>query len=97
MGKNNLKTHSDVNNTVFFISAHSLFSVFLNLHMLHIHNVYITYMVTQLLQSAWRQQYTTHHLQTLEDYFSFQQKIWKDSKYYKALQKSAGKIMMNCT
>lgn len=52
-------------------------------------------MLTQLLQSAWRQLYTIHHLQTLEDYFSFQQKIWKDSKHYKALQKSAGEQMMN--
>lgn len=92
-GKNNL-THSDVNNTVFFISAQThFFSVFLNLHMSHIHNVYITYMLTQLLRTAWRQQYNIHHLQTLEDYFSFQKKIWKDSKYYKALQKSAGKRM----
>lgn len=54
-------------------------------------------MLTQPLQSAWTRQYTIHHLQTLEDYFSFQQKIWKDSKYYKALQKSAGKQMMNQT
>lgn len=85
-----------MNNTVFFISAQSHFSVFLNLHVIYtycIHNIY----VTQLLLSAWRQQYTIHHLQTLEDYFSFQQKIWKDSKYYKALQKSAGKLMMNYT
>lgn len=54
-------------------------------------------MLIQLLRSAWRQQYAIHYLQTSEDYFSFQQKIWKDSKYYKALQKSAGKWMMNHT
>lgn len=73
------------------------FCIFKLTHTLHIHNVYITYMLTQPLQSAWTRQYTIHHLQTLEDYFSFQQKIWKDSKYYKALQKSAGKQMMNQT
>lgn len=35
MGKNKIKTHSDVNNTVFFISAQSHFSVFLNLHVIY--------------------------------------------------------------